>query len=299
MNGSTALFFGFYPLKGMFTKMRKRMKMKRKMKVKKRMVSVSIVLFFIAMASCVIALSIDTPKIASAAPKATVSSSSEPTVTSSSSAPSAGMQSNGPASMRLIDVSHYDVITDWNALKSNIDGIYIKATEGVTFTDPQFNAYAKAAIAAKIPVGFYHYFWPGGNAANDKQQADYFYNAIKGYKFELYPVLDIEETNKQTAATISDDVKAFCDEFKRLSNQQIIIYCSPTFADTYLGDKRFTNFPLWIAHYNVTVPKNTVTWHNYVAWQYNSKITRAGVSGPVDGDVATTNVFINESSIDE
>jgi lysozyme len=293
MNGSTALSFGFHPLKGMFAKMRKRMK------VKKRMISLSLVLFFIAMASCVIALSIDTPKNAPVPLSVTVSPSSESEPPVMSSVQSAGMQSNGPASMRLIDVSHYDVITDWNAIKKNIDGIFIKATEGVTFTDPQFNAYAKAAISAKIPVGFYHFFWPGGNAANDKQQANYFYNAIKVYNFELYPVLDVEVTNHQTAATISDDVKAFCDEFKRLSKQQIIIYCSPAFADTYLGDQRFANFPLWIAHYNVEVPRNTVTWHNYVMWQYNSKITLAGVSSPVDGDVATANVFINESTINE
>ena len=278
-------------------------RMKKRMKRKRRMVSFSFLLFFIAVSACVLALGIGTPESTDArgAPSSSSAAGSRASSSSQSSSgtvsQASGMKSNGPASLKLADISHYDVITDWTALKNSIDGIYIKATEGVTYTDPQFVSFSQSAAKVKLPFGFYHYFWPRGNAENDRQQADFFYSTIKACKYELYPVLDVEETNGQTAATISDDVKAFCDEFKRLSGLQIIIYCSPNYADTYLGDRRFENFPLWIAHYNVAVPKNTVTWHNYVVWQYNSKITLPGVSGPIDGDVATANVFISEASI--
>lgn len=264
--------------------------------MKIRMIGLSMISFAIAIASCVIALKMDTGKKPEPDPEPTPSSAvSQPQASSQTSS----MRSNGPANLRLIDISHYEDVTDWKAVKSKIDGVYMKATESTTYTDEKLSTYAAAAIKEKIPVGFYHYFWPSQNLDYAKQQANYFYNAIKGYNYQLYPVLDVEETNKQPDSVVIASVKTFAVEFERLSGHPVMIYCSQNFANRYLSDASLKSYKLWIAHYDVNAPGNTTTWDRYVMWQYNDKENIAGIKGMVDGDVATTNVFINESIIDE
>ncbi len=111
--------------------------------------------------------------------------------------------------LKLIDISHFTNVTDWKAVSSSVNGIYIKATEGTSITDPKFQANAASAMGAKIPTGFYHYFWPGADTASSAAQADYFYKTIKNYDYKLYPVVDVEETNNQSNETICADIKAF------------------------------------------------------------------------------------------
>lgn len=217
-------------------------------------------------------------------------------VNSSGSLPESAseMKANGPISLKLIDIYHNVTVTDWNKVKENVDGVYIKATEGTTYTDPSFEEYSKMAISKDIPIGFYHYFWPTADSQNSKQQADYFYNTIKNYKYEFYPVLDAEESNNLDKQTISYDIKAFCDEFLRISNEKVMIYCSPTFIDEYLDKQILTSYNLWIAEYNVDSPVDTAIWHSYDMWQYEADDSIPGIVGKVDGDIATNNIILKK-----
>lgn len=200
---------------------------------------------------------------------------------------------SGSTTLRMVDISHHNNVTDWTALSHAVDGIFIKATEGVSYTDPQFSNYASSAIAAGMSSGYYHYFWPTSDISLATQQAQHFYDTIKDYSYALVPVLDVEETGGQSAAVICADVKAFADEFERLSGQKIMIYCCPNFADTYLSsDMSLSEYQLWIAHYYVETPRVTQVWPSYVVWQYTDKISVAGVSDPVDVDIATEKVFL-------
>jgi lysozyme len=205
--------------------------------------------------------------------------------------------SSEPTKLKLIDISHFINVTNWQAVSNSVDGIYIKATEGTTDTDPKFQTNAAGAMGAKIPTGFYHYFWPGNDTTSAIQQAEYFYNAIKDYDYKLYPVVDVEETNNQNASTICNDVKAFAQEFEILSGLKIMIYSSSNFANKYLTDKSLSQYPLWIAEYNVSAPSVLTAWQNYEAWQYGTAVSVSGIPTPVDADVATNNVFINQSDI--
>lgn len=241
----------------------------------------------VGVVSCLIPLLTDLQTPAAAASRK-ASSSSKP----ASSAASPVMKANGLIAMKLIDVSHKTTITDWNAVSRNVDGIYIKATEGVTYTDQALDAYAKAAASVKIPFGFYHYFWPTADVQGAKQQADIFYSAIKPYPYAFYPVLDIEQTNGQSAQTITADVKAFSEEFEQKAKQKLMLYCSPHYANKFLTDTFFSGCPLWIADYNVASPENTQAWHAYEMWQYGESTVTPGVSGEVDGDIATNGIYL-------
>ena len=202
---------------------------------------------------------------------------------------------NQPSGIKLIDVSDYVSVSNWNAVDGAVQGVYIKATEGASFIDSKFNDNASGALKANIKVGFYHYFWPESDVKSSVEQADFFYNTIKNYKFSLYPVIDVEVTNNQSGDIVCNDIKAFEQEFQRVSGITAMIYCSSNFANKYLTDKGLSQFPLWIACYNVSSPTIPTAWQNYSAWQYNDSQTIPGISSPVDADVATANVFINTS----
>lgn len=252
-----------------------------------KLFGLSVISFTVAVFSSIIAFNIDAEK----APKPDVTS----TVSLSSAAQQNGMHSNGPASLKLIDISNHDDVRDWTAVKKNVDGLYMKATEGTTYVDVKLDSYSKGALGQKIPVGFYHYFWPSANVTAAKAQAQFFHNAIKGYAYTLCPVLDVEETSSQPDGVIISNVKAFADEFERLSGQRVMIYCSQNFANRYLSDASLKSYKLWIAHYDVKSPGDTSTWNRYVMWQYGDKLHMDGINGLVDGDVATSSVFINEA----
>ena len=207
-----------------------------------------------------------------------------------------GIEPNGVITLNIVDISSRTVIHDWNAVKNDVDGIYMKATEGTTYIDPSFESYAKAAIDKQIPIGFYHYLWPRKDSRYAKQQADFFYREIRNFKYKFYPVLDIEKTNGQSKETIAENVKVFIDEFQKAADQKVMCYCSPNFANHYLTEKSLSKYPLWIANYDVNAPHKTIAWKTFDVWQYGVNISIHGVSGCIDGDIATNDIFLDRES---
>ena len=65
-----------------------------------------------------------------------------------------------------------------------------------------------------------------------------------------------------------------------------MIYTSPSFGNEYLTDERFTQYPLWIANYNVSEPSVPSAWGNkgWDFWQYSQKGNVEGIEGDVDLD---------------
>ena len=215
----------------------------------------------------------------------------------------------GKANLKVIDISHYDVPSyrnkgrtvylynkiKWPLLKKCVNAIYIKATEGTGNTDPCYKTLARSAQSAGISRGFYHYFWPK-DQADAKRQADIFYNAIKKYKYDCAPALDVEEKNYHSGAAITNDITAFANEFKSKSGQDIMIYSSQGFINENFGGS-LSKYRLWIAHWNVSSPKDTTVWHNWDMWQYSGRpLAVGGMPCPVDCDKATGRIFLNSVS---
>jgi GH25 family lysozyme M1 (1,4-beta-N-acetylmuramidase) len=206
------------------------------------------------------------------------------------------MQPVSTASYTVADISHNNNVTDWAAIKASVSGLYIKATEGVTYTDPKYSEYTSAAKLQNIPLGFYQFFWPwaGSNGPyKARQEADSFWRKISGNSMQLIPVIDAEETNGCTAAQISQDVAAFCDELTRVDGAPgVMIYTSPSFANSYLSG--LSGYPLWIANYGVSQPESASTWRSWTMWQYTNSGSLPGMSGPVDLDHATAGIFLSQ-----
>ena len=104
-----------------------------------------------------------------------------------------------------LDVSHYQGTVDWaSVLRQGYRFAFIKATEGTTWTDPEFSANWAGAKGAGLLRGAYHYYEPGDDPG---QQADFFLNTVWPHggqpllaPGDLPPVLDIETTGSQSAA---------------------------------------------------------------------------------------------------
>ncbi|MEU7184046.1 GH25 family lysozyme [Streptomyces celluloflavus] len=165
-----------------------------------------------------------------------------------------------------VDVSSYN--TSYSA--EGLDFVFIKATEGRSYVNPNQSAQAAKARSAGCVVGFYHFLWPGNIAA----QAAYFVEKCASVQGDLLAA-DWETTGSGTAASNAEKDQ-FLKEVKRLRpTHRALLYCNRDFwlnrdSTSYAADG------LWIADY-VTAgqPRIKANWRIH---QYTDE--------PLDKDVA-------------
>jgi lysozyme len=161
----------------------------------------------------------------------------------------------------------------------------IKATEGISGRDWQFRRNWKKAREAGLARGAYHFFIASRDGA---QQAENFIAAVKLEKGDLPPVLDVEQTNRQSPAQIRKRVRDFLTRVQRHYGVKPIIYTNVDFYEQYLGSE-FDEYPLWVAHYiERNRPRITREW---VMWQHSERGRVNGITAAVD-----FNVFNGDSS---
>jgi lysozyme len=172
-----------------------------------------------------------------------------------------------------IDVSNNNGHVDWRKVyAAGYRFAWCKASEGLTFTDSTFLANVKAAQAAGLQVGAYH-FLTGGPVAS---QAAHFAQLVRAAglgRGHLLPVVDAEK-----AGVTTTQVKEFVDGVHNLLGVRPVIYTFPAFAQwpSTFGCK------LWIANFGVAKPTIPAPWKAYAAWQYSSTARVPGVNGNCD-----------------
>lgn len=122
-----------------------------------------------------------------------------------------------------IDVSHHNRI-DWSEMKENeIKFCFIKLTEGGSFVDNKAGDHYRSARGSGMKVGFYHYF---RTDVSGKTQLESFTRQLGKYKYDLIPVIDIEDNGNDYSRT--DEVKAelriFIEGFKDTYGYYPIVY---------------------------------------------------------------------------
>lgn len=201
------------------------------------------------------------------------------------------------ATLRGVDIYHGSWHVDYNLLKKsgNADFMYIKATEGEHSADNLFTENIKGAKSVNIPFGAYHFFHPY-SVQSAVLQANFFWNTIKSSGYSLLPVVDVEITDSQDAPVIQATLRAFIQEFNRLSGIKPMIYTYTSFSTRFIGNG-FTDFKLWIAHYGVSSPASVPGWGTgYTAWQYSDTGNVAGIYNLADLNVANEGVFLTKPS---
>jgi GH25 family lysozyme M1 (1,4-beta-N-acetylmuramidase) len=189
-----------------------------------------------------------------------------------------------------IDVSHYQGSINWTSVKSaGIQFAYIKATEGTTYKDPDFNADYLNAYNAKVIRGAYHFARPdlSGGAA----QATYFAGnggAWSRDNLTLPGMLDLEgNCYGKSASAMQSWILDFYNTYKAKTGRDVVIYTSASWWNSCTGGwgGMSAKSPLFVAHWTTasspTIPSGFPYW---TFWQYSDSGSVAGISGAVDRD---------------
>ena len=195
------------------------------------------------------------------------------------------------ASIKVLDVSHHNTVTDWDKVAKAVDAVIIRAgyrgygAAGSLTTDNKFKAYIAGAIKAGIPVGIY---WCSQALSDAEAQAEAAYcrALIAPYKLQ-YPVyLDSEHmgpggsgrADKISKARRTQYGLAFCRAMQGYG-YKVGLYCSESWYKSEIDGAAFAaaGFETWVAKYSSAKPSMACD-----AWQYTSSGKVDGVSGNVD-----------------
>jgi len=178
---------------------------------------------------------------------------------------------------RGVDVSHYQGHVDWAAVEdAGVGFAFVKATEGVTFTDPTFRRHWEALGETAILRGAYHRFRAGRGAA---AQAEHFLGVVSVREGDLPPVLDVEATDGVSDATLIRGVRTWLRTVEARTGVRPIVYTKPGFRRAHLG-AALDDYPLWIAEYGVDEPSHA----RWTFWQHSEQGRVPGIQKIVDLD---------------
>ncbi len=186
-----------------------------------------------------------------------------------------------------VDVSRWQGEIDWVKLRGQgANFAWIKATDGGDHVDPMFKKNWRAARAAGIPRGAYHFFYWCRSASS---QADWFIRNVPKEKGALPPVLDVEWNHlsackkRPSRETVLEKMRVFLERLEKHYGQRPVIYTAPDFyADNLKG--AFPNHPFWLrsvaAH-----PSKVYPGREWLFWQYSGSGLSQGVDGRIDLNV--------------
>jgi lysozyme len=184
-----------------------------------------------------------------------------------------------------IDVSRYQSIISWDAVKEmkvknvQLGFVFIKATEGIVNTDPQFRRNWKKSKQAGMVRGAYHFFLA---TKDGREQAENFISAVDLEEGDLPPVVDIEQTYGVSLPVLKKELKEWLDVIEYYYGAKPIIYTNVDFYSRCLG-KEFNSYPLWAAHYfQYDTPRINRQWD---FWQHSEEGRVNGILSKVDFNV--------------
>src|SRR4051794_11283167 len=196
-----------------------------------------------------------------------------------------------------IDVSNWQHQIDWLQVgTAGYDFAFAKATESTTFTDATYPINRTGAGAFGVKLGAYHFARPAGSSdaavvASAVAQADYFVAFAQPKRGDLLPVLDLEKSGNLPPARLTTWTRAWLDEVSARLGVRPLIYVSPSFWKSALGDTPVfaaEGHPLWIAHWTKAslpiLPGAGWGGLGWMFWQWTDCAKVAGVAGCVDGD---------------
>lgn len=191
-----------------------------------------------------------------------------------------------------VDVSVWQQEIDFHRVKD--DGkeiVYIRAGEGMT-EDLQFRSNAAKARESGIHFGFY-FFVTAKSVSEAKQQAAYFAELIRSHPYDCRPAVDFEEFGNLTREEINAVALAFAEELTE-QTRVIPLFYSDWNNVLHVWNAELSQYPLWVADYSATELSTLGPWERWAGFQYSDQGTVAGITGRVDLDRFTQEVFLPE-----
>lgn len=180
--------------------------------------------------------------------------------------------------LRGCDVSkHQSALTDE---MFNLDFMIIKATEGVTYTDPKFHSHITNALERGLLVGAYHYARPDNNNS-PVDEALNFVNAIGTY-YKSGMVLALDWESKAWNYSIDWAIE-WLEKIREWTGITPVFYASGGLLKSECKKIEERGFGLWVADYsaNSIFATRTKPFDDWVIRQY--------ASAPFDLDVLNGN----------
>lgn len=190
-----------------------------------------------------------------------------------------------------IDISEYQGTIDWAKVgNANVRFIIMRATKGPSYADARYATNSTGATAQNIKWTAYHYALPKGKKGDAVAQANFFVQTAQLQEGNILPVLDMEAAGGLGRSRLEDWIAQWLNRVYHLTGNRPMIYTSPSFWRTFLGDsRRFSShgYKLWIANWEVAspdVPAGNWSGHGWTFWQWTDCGSVAGIKGCVDKD---------------
>lgn len=203
--------------------------------------------------------------------------------------PTSNVQYNG------IDVSEWQGDINFTEVKnSGISIVYIKATQGTDYIDPYLKEYYSGAKANNLKIGFYHFLTAKSNE-EAILEAKFFASIINNYSVDCKLAMDFEEFGNLSVNEINSISATFLETVQNLTGKETIIYSDAFNARDTFSRSLASNYPIWVAEYGVNEPRNG-NWAEWTGFQYTNSGRINGISGNVDRDYFTNNIFLNDTT---
>lgn len=183
-----------------------------------------------------------------------------------------------------IDVARYQENVDFaRARAAGTHFVFMKATEGKDYIDPNFRLNWQRARDAGMPRGAYHFMtW----CSLASEQAAWFTQNVPYDPSALPPVLDLEWNNhssckvKPNKADALEKIRLMLDVMERHSGKLPIIYTDINFHRDILAGEYFPN-AFWLRS-TAAEPHERYENRPWTFWQYTQTGVVPGVRGEVD-----------------
>ncbi len=189
--------------------------------------------------------------------------------------------------VRGVDVSYHKGDIDWQAVAhDDVQFAYLKATEGDDFKDSKFQENWKAANAAGLWVGAYHFY---SLRFSGEVQAKNFIDSVPVQKESLPPVVDLEyggnSKERPSKEDFQKELSIYLDIVRMHYQQEPILYVTKDFYRDYLYPE-FKGSPLWVRDLFGEPDDELASWK---IWQYKNRGHVDGIGGYVDLNVMRAN----------
>ncbi|MGD0709969.1 MAG: GH25 family lysozyme [Bacteroidales bacterium] len=197
---------------------------------------------------------------------------------------------NGGTSTQILglDVSHYQGTINWAQVKASPKVFaWAKATEGTTFTDPDYVTNTVNGTNAGMAMGAYHFARPENNTA--AAEASYFLSVAGPYitACSLPPALDVENPpsgpslqSSFTSAALTQWIHDWLTAVKTQTGITPVVYIGASNA-AYLQSS-INTYPLWMSDpdgSSTAPPASLGVWADWAFKQYSWTGTVSGISG--------------------
>jgi GH25 family lysozyme M1 (1,4-beta-N-acetylmuramidase) len=191
-----------------------------------------------------------------------------------------------------IDISHHNGTPDWDKVKqAGVRFVIAKATEGDTFTDPQYTDNKAQVETHGIAFTAYHFARPDRTAHDAVSEADYFVGVAALVDTNLVPVLDLEDSGGLSTTRLTTWVKDWLAEVHAKLGVKATIYTTASFWKQHLGNTAWfarNGYRLWIANWTTAsqpaMPASNWAGRGWTLWQYDDCGSVSGITGCVDTD---------------